>query len=65
MSLSMKVIGTSLSFALPLGIAVGVVGLVGITANYFIYKKFLSMRKNKYANKVLALSDEILNNQTI
>ena len=61
MSLAMKVIGAGLSFAMPLGIAVGVVGLAAVSGNYFLYKKILSARKKKYASQVLALTDELLN----
>ena len=31
-----------------------------VLVSYFIYKKMLKSRKKKYANEVLALSDEIL-----
>ena len=61
MSLAMKVIGTSLPFAMPLGIAVGVVGLAMVGANYFLYKKILESRKAKYGKEILALSNQILN----
>ena len=61
MSLAMKVIGTSLTFAMPLGIAVGVVGLVIVGMNYSLYNKILKGRKEKYGNEILALSNEILN----
>lgn len=61
MSLAMKIIGTSLSFAMPLGVAVGVVGLAAVSLNYFIHKKILASRKKKYAKEVLSLTDELLN----
>ena len=60
MSLAMKVIGASLSFAMPLGIAVGVVGLAMVGVNYFLYQKILKRRKAKYSKKILALTDELL-----
>ena len=60
MSLAMKVIGASLSFAMPLGVAVGVVGLAMVGANYFLYNKILKKRKEKYGKKILALTDELL-----
>lgn len=56
MSLAMKVIGASMA----LGIAIGIVGLAAVSVNYFLYGKILQKRKAKYADKVLALSDEIL-----
>ena len=61
MSLAMKVIGTSLGFAMPLGIAIGVAGLIAVSTNYSIYKKLLKNRKKKYATQVLSLTDELLN----
>ena len=60
MCMAMKVIFASWQFVMPVGIAVGLVGIAMVSANYFIYKKMLSSRKKKYAEKVLALSDEIL-----
>lgn len=45
------------------GIAVGVVGMVLAIVNYPIYKGILSSRKNKYADKVLALSNKILSEE--
>ena len=57
MCLAMKVLGD----LMPLGIAVGVVGIAMVTANYFLYRAFLKSRKQKYAKAILALSDEILN----
>ncbi len=57
MCLAMKVIGN----AMALGIVIGVVGIALVSANYFIYKKILSSRKNKYKNQVLELADDALN----
>lgn len=62
MSLAMKVIGASLPFAMPLGIAVGVVGIALVSATYPIYKGMLNKSKKKYADRILTLSDEALNN---
>ena len=62
MCLAMGVIGTALSFAMPLGIVIGVVGIAMACANYFIYKAILASRKRKYADKILSLSEEIINN---
>ena len=45
------------------GIAVGVVGMVLAIVNYPIYKGILSSRKNKYADKILALSNKILSEE--
>ena len=46
---------------MPLGIAVGVVGMIMIGFNYCIYKAILTSRRNKHKDEVLTLSDEILN----
>ncbi|MBR1983672.1 MAG: dihydropteridine reductase [Clostridia bacterium] len=62
MSLAMKVIGTTLTFAMPLGIGVGLVGILLTSINYPMYKKILKSRKNKYSEQILELSDSILNN---
>lgn len=41
------------------GVIIGLVGIAAVCANYPIYKLTLKSRKNKYADKVIALSDEI------
>ena len=46
---------------MPLGIAVGVVGIIMVGLNYYIYKAMLMSRRNKHKDEVLTLSDEILN----
>ena len=61
MSLAMKVIAAGLSFAMPLGIGVGILGILAVSVNYFIYKRILAARKKKYAERILALSGELLN----
>ena len=61
MSLAMKVIGASLSFAMPLGIGVGILGILLASINYPIYKAILKSRKNKYSNQIFELSDSLLN----
>ncbi len=61
MCLAMKVIGASLSFAMPLGIGVGLLGILLVSINYPMYKKILKSRKNKYAPKIFELSDSLLN----
>lgn len=59
MCITMGVLGADGLF--PLGIAVGVVGIAIVVANYFIYRAVLRARKSKYAQEVIALSDKILN----
>ena len=61
MSLAMKVIGTSLSFAMPLGIGVGLLGILLVSINYPIYKKILGKRTKKYSKEIIELSDSLLN----
>ena len=55
MSLAMQVIGNSM----PLGILVGVVGLIGCGVNYPIYKKLLEKGKAKYAYEIVELARQI------
>lgn len=56
MCLAMEIIGN----AMILGIAIGLVGIGMVSVNYFLYQKLLQKRKDKHADKVLALSNEIL-----
>ena len=60
MCLAMKIIGKTMSYMMPVGIAIGLVGIGMVAANYFLYKKILKNRKEKYAKEILALSDELL-----
>lgn len=59
MCLCMGQIGAGLSFALPLGIVVGVVGIAMVCVNYPIYKKLLAEGKKKYAFEIVELAKEI------
>ena len=52
-------IGASSLF--PLGVVLGAAGIAAMTAAYFIYGAVIKVRKKKYAESVLALSDKILN----
>ena len=58
MSVAMGVI---LSGLMALGIVVGVVGLIMCLVNYPIYKKLLASRRARYADEIIAMSDEIIN----
>lgn len=62
MSLVMTDIGSTIGMenAMVPGIIIGVAGMFMSIANYPIYKKILTSRKNKYANQILALSDKIM-----
>lgn len=63
MSLTMTDIGTTLGIAnsMPVGIVIGVAGMIMAIAAYPIYKSILNTRKEKYAEKILALSEKIMN----
>lgn len=56
MCLAMKIIGN----AMALGIVIGLIGILMVSVNYFIYKRILSSRRKKYQEKVLSLTDELL-----
>ena len=58
MSLAMQVIGSGLT-GMVLGIAVGIIGLIGCGVNYPIYKKMLEKGKAKYAYEIVQLAREI------
>ncbi len=55
MCLSMKVIGNSFI----LGIIIGIIGIIGVSVNYPIYKKILKSSKEKYAYDIIKLANEI------
>ena len=44
-----------------LGIIVGLIGILMVTINYFIYNKMLKKAKEKNGSRILELSNEILN----
>ena len=54
--------GIILQGLFALGIVVGLVGIAMVSVNYFIYKKLLMINKQKYAEDIKNLSNEILNN---
>ncbi len=59
MCISMGVIGTENLF--PLGVVVGVVGIIAAIANYFIYRKILARSKKRYAEEIVRRADTLLN----
>ena len=63
MSLVMTDIGSVLgmSDAMIPGIIIGIIGMIMAIVNYPIYKTILTSRKNKYADRILALSEKIMN----
>ena len=62
MSLVMTDIGATLGIttSMPLGILVGCLGLGMALLTYPIYGKILNARRNKFADRIIKLSDEIM-----
>ena len=65
MSLVMTDIGSILGIdnSMTTGIVIGVVGLAMALINYPMYKGILNSRKKKYGEKIIKLSDKILENK--
>lgn len=59
MCLSMKVIGSGRTAAVGIGIALDLLGLIGMGINYPLYKKLLEKGRQKYAFEILTLAKEI------
>lgn len=57
MCLAMEVIGN----LMPLGIVIGLLGIVMVSTTYPIYHKILNRRKTIYADEIIAKSNELLN----
>lgn len=60
MCLAMKIVGASVPALMPVGVAVGAVGIAMVSATYFLHGKILKKRKAKYGGEILALSNKIL-----
>lgn len=62
MSLVMTDVGNTLGISetMPIGITVGVIGVIMAIINYPIYKKMLSSRRRKYAGEIIALGDALM-----
>ena len=61
MSFAMTDIGTALGcFAMVVGIAVGIVGMVLVALAYPLYNRVLKKQREKIAPEILRLSDELL-----
>ena len=62
MSLVMTDIGATVGItdSMVPGIAIGIVGMVMAIINYPIYKRIMSSRRKKYADKIVKLSDKIM-----
>ena len=63
MSLVMTDIAETVGIKNPMlyGIVIGIVGMVMAIVNYPVYKSILNSRKKKYADKIIAISDKIMN----
>lgn len=63
MSLVMTNIGEMVGIGDPIipGIAIGIVGMIMAIINYPIYKSILNSRRKKYVEKIIALSEKIMN----
>ncbi len=69
--LSCLILGTGMCMVMPEvitgmmipGIIVGLIGIGLCVLNWFIFNKRIASRKKKYADKIISLSDEILNNK--
>lgn len=58
MCLSMGVLGSGQTTFIA-GIIIGVIGIIGVSVNYSIYKKLLENGKQKYAADIMLLAKEI------
>lgn len=59
MCLAMGQIGSGTTASFISGIAVGVIGMIGMGINYPIYRKLLEKGKRKYAFEIIELAREI------
>ena len=58
MCLSMNVLGSSM-VSMVLGIIIGIIGFIGCSINYPIYKRMLEKGKSKYAYEIVELARQI------
>ena len=58
MCFAMQVIGSE-TIHMMMGIIVGIIGIVGCSVNYPIYKKILKKGKKKYAYEIVELAKQI------
>ncbi len=61
MCLAMNVIGQDQTINMISGIIIEIVGIIGVSINYPIYKKILQNGKNKYSYDIITLAKEIVN----
>ena len=63
MCLAMNVIGSGSAAMTTLGIIIGIIGMIGVSVNYPIYKKMIASGKQKYAFEIIQLAKEISDKQ--
>lgn len=61
MCLAMGTLAAGESWAMPLGIVIGIIGLFGAATNYPIYRVLLQKGKKKYAYEIMELAKDIAN----
>ena len=59
MSFCMGVIGNGTITSFVIGLVLGLVGILGVSINYPIYKRLLKVSKLKYGNDIIRLAKEI------
>lgn len=59
MCLCLGVIGGAAPAFMALGIALGIVGIAGVSVNYLVYKRLLEKGKARYAFEITELAREI------
>lgn len=59
MCFAMEIIGNKTIVTMILGIVIGLIGIFGVSINYFIYKKLLNKGKMKYGSDIIQLAKEI------
>ena len=59
MCYTMGEIGSGTPTAMLIGIVLGVVGIIGMSVNYPIYKKLIARGKAKYGSDIIRLAREI------
>ena len=59
MCLSMKVVGNGSTLFMALGVVVGIIGIIGVSVNYAIYKRIIENSKKKYSADIIELAKQI------
>lgn len=59
MSFAMGVIGSNTITSMIIGIIIGLLGILGVSINYSLYKKLLNKGKMKYGSDIVKLAQEI------